>query len=129
MLLGVDDYPGETAPARLDGNRTGLTTEEKMKKIVATIAPAIFTLSAHALAADNEHALGEHPAVIVKRSYDKQGYDYASKFYPHPAGFYLYSRAPKESINQGPTVVPIAVRGTQIPESTAQATSVIARDR
>src|SRR5947208_16514619 len=58
-----------------------------MNRIMATIAAALLMLSASALAAGTEHALGEHPAVIVKRMYDKQGYDYASKFYPHPGPF------------------------------------------
>ncbi len=37
---------------------------------------------------------GDHPAVIVKRLYPTQGYDYASKFYPHPAWLYLLPEAP-----------------------------------
>jgi hypothetical protein len=51
-------------------------------------------LSAAAIAQQAEHRLGDHPAVIVKRLYAQQGYDYASKFYPHPAGLYLYAEAP-----------------------------------
>src|SRR5262245_52613520 len=47
-----------------------------------------------AKAQDTEHRLGEHPAVIVKRVYDKQPYDYLSKFYPHPAWLYLRGQAP-----------------------------------
>jgi hypothetical protein len=27
--------------------------------------------------------LGDHPAVIVQRLHAEQGYDFASKFYPH----------------------------------------------
>jgi hypothetical protein len=56
---------------------------------------AIFTivLATPAIAQQptSSHRLGEHPAVIVKRNADKQGYDYASKFYPHPAWLYLHS--------------------------------------
>lgn len=33
--------------------------------------------------------LGEHPAIIARRVHAAQGYDYASKFYPHPAWLYL----------------------------------------
>jgi hypothetical protein len=43
------------------------------------------------------HKLGEHPAIIAARVYAAQGYDYASKFYPHPAGLYLLSRAPADA--------------------------------
>lgn len=36
----------------------------------------------------------DHPAIEVQRQLCKQGYDYASKFYPHPAWLYLYPEAP-----------------------------------
>jgi len=35
------------------------------------------------------HKLGDHPAVVVQRLQRSAGYDYASKFYPHPAWLYL----------------------------------------
>lgn len=35
------------------------------------------------------HRLGDHPAVVVQRLESRRGYDYASKFYPHPAWLYL----------------------------------------
>jgi hypothetical protein len=38
--------------------------------------------------------MADHPAVAVQRLWSKQGYDYASKFYPHPAWLYLYPEAP-----------------------------------
>ena len=37
---------------------------------------------------------GDHPAVVVQRIAAKQGYDYASKFYPHPAWLYLLPESP-----------------------------------
>ena len=40
--------------------------------------------------------LGDHPAIVVKRLYSTQGYDYASKFYPHPAWLYLLPEAPRQ---------------------------------
>jgi hypothetical protein len=40
--------------------------------------------------------LGDHPAVVVKRLSLTQGYDYAAKFYPHPAWLYLLREAPRE---------------------------------
>jgi hypothetical protein len=42
------------------------------------------------------HRMGDHPAVVVQRLYRSAGYDYASKFYPHPAGLRLYGAPPPE---------------------------------
>ena len=39
--------------------------------------------------------LGEHPAIVAQRVIAAQGYDYASKFYPHPAKLYLSTEAPR----------------------------------
>jgi len=51
-------------------------------------------LSSAAVAQEADHQLGEHPAVIIKKRYEQgQPYDYASKFYPHPAWLYLRSEA------------------------------------
>jgi hypothetical protein len=41
--------------------------------------------------------MNEHPAVIIKREAAKQPYDYASKFYPHPAWLYLQSAPSPEA--------------------------------
>src|SRR5262245_65818974 len=49
--------------------------------------------------------LGEHPAVIVQRLYAKQGYDYASKFYPHPAWLWLYAEAPRATSDHPAVIV------------------------
>ncbi len=38
--------------------------------------------------------LGDHPAVVVQRLQASAGYDYESKFYPHPAWFFLSAEAP-----------------------------------
>jgi hypothetical protein len=67
-----------------------------MKRTLPMLAVPLFALSVSAFAADTAPRLGEHPAVIVKRMYEKHGYDYASKFYRHPAGYDLYSVAPSE---------------------------------
>ena len=40
--------------------------------------------------------LGDHPAVIVQRLHKTAGYDYASKFYPHPAWLYLHAEPPRD---------------------------------
>jgi hypothetical protein len=55
--------------------------------------------------------LGDHPAVVVQRLYAKQTYDYASKFYPHPAWLYLYSEAPRPMMDH-PAVI-VAKRGAE----------------
>jgi hypothetical protein len=44
--------------------------------------------------ADRPHRLGDHPAVVVQRLNKAAEYDYAAKFYPHPAWLYLYSMQP-----------------------------------
>lgn len=64
-----------------------------------------------------EHTLGDHPAVIVKRMEGQRGYDYAAKFYPHPAWLYL---APSEldaqtdvaAARQDPALGRVATSGT-----------------
>src|SRR5262245_16581389 len=46
------------------------------------------------------HRLGDHPAVVVQRLAKNAGYDYASKFYPHPAGLRLYmTEPPRDAID------------------------------
>lgn len=52
------------------------------------IAAALLALAPCAAMADK---LGDHPAIVVQRLHATQGYDYASKFYPHPAWLYLYT--------------------------------------
>ena len=41
--------------------------------------------------------LGDHPAVVAQRLYKSAGYDYASKFYPHPAWLYLHAASPADT--------------------------------
>jgi hypothetical protein len=38
---------------------------------------------------------GNHPAVGARRVIAASGYDYGSKFYPHPAGLALLAEAPR----------------------------------
>jgi hypothetical protein len=49
--------------------------------------------------------LGDHPAVLVQRLHAKQGYDYASKFYPHPAWLWLYAEAPRPMMDHPAVIV------------------------
>ena len=58
------------------------------------LAIGLAALLAEPPARADEHKLGEHPAIIAARVYAAQGYDYASKFYPHPAWLYLLPEAP-----------------------------------
>lgn len=48
------------------------------------------------------HPLGHHPAVVVQRLYKAAGYDYASKFYPHPAWLHLYAEPPNDLMGTTP---------------------------
>lgn len=61
-------------------------------------------LPTSAIAQDSEHHLGDHPAIVVQRLHAQQGYDYASKFYPHPAWLYLLPEEPHR-MNQHPAVL------------------------
>ena len=56
-------------------------------------------------AQEAEHPLGQHPAIIVKRLAEKQGYDYVSKFYPHPAWMYLSSEAPHPMMDHPAVII------------------------
>jgi hypothetical protein len=67
---------------------------------IAVCAPlTVLTLAwtSYARAGDEApHKLGDHPAIVVQRLYKAAGYDYASKFYPHPAWLRLYAAPPTE---------------------------------
>ena len=66
-------------------------------------AVATLLLAPSARAGDDPpHHLGDHPAVVVQRLYKAAGYDYASKFYPHPAGLRLYAEPPRDSAGGAP---------------------------
>lgn len=69
--------------------------------------PVLFAVvfSAAASAQQAEHRLGEHPAVIVKRLAEKQSYDYAANFYPHPAWLYLSSEAPHPMMDHPAVII------------------------
>jgi len=63
--------------------------------LMAIAAPTAFA-QAHALGTPTARHLGDHPAVVVQRLQRTVGYDYPSKFYPHPAWLYLLSDSPDE---------------------------------
>lgn len=54
------------------------------------------------------HRLGDHPAVVVQRLARQAPYDYAAKFYPHPAWLWLYDRAPTEPDDTRDTILQAA---------------------
>jgi hypothetical protein len=49
--------------------------------------------------------LGDHPAIAARRVIAAQGYDYASKFYPHPAWLYLSAEAPHPMFDHPAVIV------------------------
>jgi hypothetical protein len=61
----------------------------------ALIALAPFAASAQTSTSTTAPVLGQHPAIMVQRLQAQAGYDYASKFYPHPAWLYLSAEAPR----------------------------------
>ena len=61
-------------------------------------------LCAPAWAQQSDRRPGDHPAVVVQRLQAQQGYDYASKFYPHPAWLYLQAEAP-HPMTEHPAVI------------------------
>jgi hypothetical protein len=66
-----------------------------MIRLCTTVAAFAFAVSIPALAQQSGHRPGDHPAVVVQRLHSQQGYDYVSKFYPHPAWLYLLAEAPR----------------------------------
>jgi hypothetical protein len=48
--------------------------------------------------------LADHPAIAARRVIAAQGYDHASKFYPHPAGLALRAEAPR-TLHDHPAVL------------------------
>jgi hypothetical protein len=76
-----------------------------MNTIRSTAVLVAIAVSTPGLAQPHDHRLGDHPAVIVKRLYEQQGYDYTSKFYPHPAWLYLRAEAPRPMMEHPAVIV------------------------
>ena len=68
---------------------------------MATVAAALLLAPSARAGGNPPHDLGDHPAVVVQRLYKAAGYDYASKFYPHPAGLRLYAEPPRDAARRG----------------------------
>ena len=63
------------------------------------------------------HHMGDHPAVVVQRMQKNAGYDYASKFYRHPAGLWLYAEPPVDDSDMASTD---AMHGVRVTDATAR---------
>ena len=68
-----------------------------MKTATLTAAPLTAVLVALMPSIVVAQKLGDHPAMVVQRLQASAGYDYASKFYPHPAWLYLSAEAPRSA--------------------------------
>ena len=68
---------------------------------IATVGVALLLVPPARACDDSPRSLGDHPAVVVQRLYKAAGYDYASKFYPHPAGLRLYAEPPRDTVDGG----------------------------
>ena len=66
-------------------------------------------------------ALGDHPAIVVQRLYKAAGYDYASKFYPHPAGLRLYAEPPRDATDEASAAGMLAADTKTLPAQRAVA--------
>jgi hypothetical protein len=69
--------------------------------------------------------LGDHPAIAARRVIAQQGYDYASKFYPHPAWLYLEAEAPRP-MSDHPAVVVFRRAEQERRDAQAAATRLVA---
>ena len=87
---------------------------------VATLVATL--LLAPAARADDEtpHRLGDHPAIVVQRLYKAAGYDYASKFYPHPAWLRLYAEPPRDATDEAPAAGTLADVNAPAPRAVAR---------
>jgi hypothetical protein len=96
--------------------------------VIRTVAAGLaIAWLASAWAQQPEHRLGEHPAVLVKRLADRQGYDYASKFYPHPAWLYLAAEAPRPMMDHPAVIIAKRLRQQASEEAASQPSKVADR--
>ena len=72
------------------------------RKSFGLLSMALF---ASAWAQQTDRRPGDHPALIVQRLHAQQGYDYASKFYPHPAWLYLQAESPHPMMEHPAVIV------------------------
>ena len=90
-----------------------------MNLIRTVAAVAALAAALPALAQSTTARPGDHPAIVTQRLYAKQGYDYASKFYPHPAWLYLYAEAPKPTRDEAAAMARDAQKQREAPSGAA----------
>ena len=73
-----------------------------MQHLLAFVA--LITLAA-GTQAQTAHHNGDHPAVVVQRLQAQAGYDYQSKFYPHPAWLYLSAEPPHPMMDHPAVII------------------------
>jgi hypothetical protein len=73
--------------------------------MISLTAAAVAAPVAFADPAATNATLGEHPSIVARRVIAAQGYDYASKFYPHPAWLYLSAEAPRPMTDHPAVIV------------------------
>ena len=117
VMKGITLLAEFEAPTRAVGDRSHVASV--VRRIQSGVGSVASALSTPALAQDAEHRLGEHPAIIVKRRSQSEGYDYTSKFYPHPAWLYLAAEAPRPMMDH-PAVIVAKRMQEQAREATAK---------
>jgi hypothetical protein len=66
-----------------------------MRAFLITIALIAVVPTGFAQSTGSDARTGEHPSIAARRVIAQQGYDYASKFYPHPAWLHLSAQPPR----------------------------------
>ena len=85
---------------------------QTLKAAIPALFAAVLIAPAAQAGDKDPHRLGDHPAVVVQRMQKNAGYDYASKFYRHPAGLYLYAQPPVDQSDMASIDAMHAVRVT-----------------
>lgn len=93
-IVGIDAYTVR------DGRIASLTFTPDLDD-----APTAAYFKATTAAVSVDHRVGEHPALAARRVIAAQGYDYVSKFYPHPAWMYLSAEPPHRMVDHPAVVV------------------------
>lgn len=92
----------------------------KTTLIAAALISIPLSTLAGCTAAQTRERLADHPAIAVQRLHAAQGYDYAAKFYPHPAWLYLAAEAPR-TMSDHPAVVVARRERERLEQERAQA--------
>jgi hypothetical protein len=66
--------------------------------------------------------------VVVQRLQARQGYDYASKFYPHPAWLYLRLLPPGTDVAEHGPIAPLVQPVADRPEADRSAAALVRAD-